>query len=385
MADFRFSASKPLSRGKGQSVIAKAAYNAREKLTDERTGEVKDFSRLSGLRFSGIFPGSKDAGEWAQNREQLWNKAEQAEKRKDARLGQEIQLSLPHEMTDQQREWLVKDFVREQFMRKGITADVVIHEPPKGGDGRNHHAHILLTMREIGPDGFGKKLPDRDERQIERWREQWANLQNHHLERHGHEARVDHRSLEAQGIERAPTTHRGPHVDAIERRGVEADNTRENAERVAELAQLRAAFTNITHDIAAEHRAHFERMLTDDNYRREYEQQQRETARQQEEENARTANHNVNNPGDWTERGGMAQQQASALEYAKKVQEQANESDRAGMTAEPVNTNEMSDAAQAKEEKRDRDRQARDGREKSDKDQVFQHIQSVTGRDYRQR
>lgn len=251
MADYRLSAKLPLSRGKGQSAIAKAAYNSRSKLTDERTGEVKDFSRLKGLIFSGIFPGSRNAPEWVQDRGQLWNKANQAEKRKDARLAQEIEISLPHEMSDQQREWLVKDFVREAFTRKGITADVAIHEPSKRGDDRNYHAHILLTVREIGPDGFGKKLPERDAEQIERWREQWAHLQNRHLERHGYDARVDHRSLEAQGIDREPTRHRGPHVDAIERRGIVADKNREETARRSELAELKAELSNINRDIAA--------------------------------------------------------------------------------------------------------------------------------------
>src|ERR1700730_7065607 len=104
---------KSVSRGKGQSAVAKAAYNAREKLIEERTGEVKDYRNAGEeVLFSGIFA-PKDAPEWAQDRAQLWNAAELAEeKRKDAQLAIEIEVALPHELTDEQREWLVKDFVR---------------------------------------------------------------------------------------------------------------------------------------------------------------------------------------------------------------------------------------------------------------------------------
>ncbi len=252
MADFRLSVSKPLSRGKGQSAIAKAAYNARARLVDERTGQTKDYRRAGGLVWAGIFPGAKDAGSWAQDRGQLWNRAEQAEKRKDSRLAQEVQISLPHEMTGQQRQWLVTDFVREQFTRKGITADVAIHAPSPDGDQRNHHAHILIALRDIGPDGFGKKLPDCDEKQIRQWREAWAKLQNRHLERHGIAARVDHRSFAAQGIERKPTEHRGPQVCAIARREIEADITNQKTEPADELADLRAQLAVVEMRIAAE-------------------------------------------------------------------------------------------------------------------------------------
>ena len=245
-----------VSRGKGQSAIAKAAYNSRSKLEDQRTGEMKDHSRRSGLVFSGIFA-PKDAPAWASDRQQLWNAVERREDESNraatAQLAREIEIALPHELTDQQREWLVKDFVREQITRKGMLADVNIHQPAGEGDNRNHHAHILITMREIGPEGFGPKVRAWNKaEQVEQWREQWERMANKQLERHGHDARIDRRTLEAQGIEREPTTHRGPHVDAIERRGVEADNTRQNEARADELAGLRAALSNITRDIAAE-------------------------------------------------------------------------------------------------------------------------------------
>ena len=147
-----------VSRGKGQSAVAKAAYNSRSKLEDERTGQTKDYRKLDGLMFSGVFA-PKDAPAWASDRQQLWNAVERREDESNraasARLAREIRIALPHELTDQQREWLVKDFVREQLTRKGMIADVNIHAPGGKGDDRNHHAHILVTLRNVGPEGFG--------------------------------------------------------------------------------------------------------------------------------------------------------------------------------------------------------------------------------------
>ena len=117
MAIYHFSA-KVVSRKAGQSVIAKAAYNARAVLREERTGEAKDYRRGKGLLFSGIYT-PVQAPEWAHDRAQLWNKADQSEKRKDATLAREYELALPHELTDEQRRYLVQDFVRESFTRKG--------------------------------------------------------------------------------------------------------------------------------------------------------------------------------------------------------------------------------------------------------------------------
>jgi ATP-dependent exoDNAse (exonuclease V) alpha subunit len=223
MALFHFSA-KAVSRGKGQSAIAKAAYNARDKIRDEQTGQIKDYARAPGAIFSAIFA-PKDAPAWTQDRAALWNAVERAEGRKDAQLAREITLGLPHELTDDQRRQLLTDFVREQFQRKGMIADVNIHAPGCEGDGRNHHVHILLTMRRIGPNGFGPKVREWNSReQLENWREAWERIQNRYLARYGYEARVDRRTLEAQGIDREPTTHLGPRARAIERhKGIETE------------------------------------------------------------------------------------------------------------------------------------------------------------------
>jgi hypothetical protein len=141
-----------------------------------------------------------------------------------------------------------------------MIADVAIHAPGKNSDPRNFHAHILLTMREIGPDGFGKKVREWNSReQLEHWREQWEKIQNRYLERHGHAARVDRRTLEAQGIDREPTTHRGPHVDAMQRKGIDTERgaaARETFYRNLELARLKRELADVQRQIAAAEHTH---------------------------------------------------------------------------------------------------------------------------------
>lgn len=226
MAIYHCSA-KIVSRGKGQSVLAKAAYNARAPLHDERLGQTHDYTKQGGLVFEGIFAPA-NAPEWMKDRQQLWQGVEAKESRRDAQLAREIEVSLPHELTNQQREWLVKDYVREAFVRKGMVADVCIHAPGGKGDERNHHAHILLTMRELGPDGFGPKVREwNSDAQLKQWRQQWEHLANRHLERHGHQERIDARSLKEQGLDREPTIHLGPRIAATEAKG----RTSERGER----------------------------------------------------------------------------------------------------------------------------------------------------------
>ncbi len=224
MAIFHLTA-KVISRGKGQSAIAAAAYRSGERLHDEQANEQKFYqARAERIEFTAIMA-PKDAPEWAHDRNQLWNHVERAEKRKDAQLSREIEISLPHELTPQQREWLVKDFAREAFVRKGYAVDIAIHAPDKKSDDRNHHAHIMVTMRMLDGDGFAaKKDPSMNRReQLGEWREQWAHLANRHLERHGHEARIDHRSLKEQGVEREAGIHLGYAVNEMAQRGAQSD------------------------------------------------------------------------------------------------------------------------------------------------------------------
>lgn len=223
MAIYHFHAGM-ISRAKGQSAVATAAYNARDHLTNERTGEVKDFTRKDGLLFSGIYA-PKDAPAWAQDRGQLWNHAEAAERRNDTQIARKYEVALPHELTDEQRRYLVQDFVRENFTRKGYAADVSIHAPDKDGDARNFHAHILVTDRRLTAEGFAEHKAERQQTfgqrkaELEQLRESWERIGNRHLERHGFEPTLDRRPLEAQGIDREPQIHIGVHAQAMERRG----------------------------------------------------------------------------------------------------------------------------------------------------------------------
>ena len=282
MAQYRLSVHKPISRGKGQSAIAKAAYNARDCIRDERTGQQKDFSRKKDkVLFSGIFVDPKrNAPAWVQDRPALWNAASAAEKRKDAREAQEIILNLPHELTAEQRRFMLTDFVREHITRgTGRIADVNMHAPSKSGDDRNIHAHILMTVREIGPDGFGKQRLEVSEEQIRHWKEKWAERGAKELRKAGFELeaerwRVGHLTLErqrqaalergdlahAETLDREPTKHLGPHVASMERKGIETErgnayrDTVERNEARAENRRLKLELAEIQNAIAQHER-----------------------------------------------------------------------------------------------------------------------------------
>ncbi len=131
-------------------------YSSEEKIMDERYGAAHDYTRKTGVAASFILA-PENAPDWMSNRAELWNAVEAVERRKDAQLCREVLLSLPHELTDDQREALVRQFVRDQFVSKGMIADVNIHSHSPSGDERNDHAHILLTTRTLTASSFGPK------------------------------------------------------------------------------------------------------------------------------------------------------------------------------------------------------------------------------------
>jgi hypothetical protein len=255
---------KPIARSAGRSAVAAAAYRSGSELVDERTGLVHDYTRKGGVVSAELV--MPDGG--TADRSQLWNAAELAEKRKDSRVAREWIVALPAELNAEQRKELAHAFAGELASRYGVAVDVAIHRPDQEGDQRNHHAHLLTTTRKVsrGANGIelGAKtaleLGDKDRKKagiegrsahdIEQLRERWAGLANHALERAGVAERIDHRSLEAQGIDRAPTTHLGPVASEMERRGRASDRgdvnrgiKAENAERArlgAELVDLQA-------------------------------------------------------------------------------------------------------------------------------------------------
>ena len=251
MAIYRFEA-KVIARSHGRSATASAAYRAGESIDDERTGFVFDYTRKRGVLYSKIFtPPNTPA--WMEDRAQLWNAVEKAEKRRDAQLARDLLLSLPHELTPEQRRDLVREFVLTEFVAKGMIADVAIHAPDREADERNHHAHVLLTMRELAASGFGKKVREWNAtEQLEAWRAHWADTVNRHLEKYGHEARVDHRSLADQGIDREPEPKQGSVATEMERDGRDShagDDRRAAQARNADRAALEAGLRSVAAEI----------------------------------------------------------------------------------------------------------------------------------------
>lgn len=218
MATYRFSA-EIIGRGQGHSATAAAAYRAGERIVDDRTGEVHDYRRRSGVLHAEILA-PEHAPAWARDRAPLWNAVEKAERRGDAQVSRQIVVSLPHELNEAQRRELVRDFVQREFVSRGMVAYLAIHAPDRNSDARNHHAHILLTMRRIEGEGFGNKERGWNSEDLLRgWRHQWAQHQNRALERAGCTERVDHRSYADQGIDRQATQHLGKDAHRREQRG----------------------------------------------------------------------------------------------------------------------------------------------------------------------
>ena len=209
MAIYHFSA-KVISRANGSSAVAAAAYRSASRLEDERLGRGHDFSNKSGVVHSEIMAPEGSPERW-QDRETLWNEVELGEKRKDAQLAREIEFSIPREMNQAQGVELARDFVQTEFVDRGMVADLNVHWDV-GPDGlAKPHAHVMLSMREAGPEGFGKKVRDWNSTELlSDWRERWAGHVNERLAELGIDAQVDHRTLEAQGIDLEPQHKIGP-------------------------------------------------------------------------------------------------------------------------------------------------------------------------------
>jgi hypothetical protein len=206
MAIYHFDASV-ISRSKGRSATAASAYRTAEVIKDHRTGEVHDYTRKGGVLHTEIIA-PDHAPAWVHDRSALWNAVEDAERRKDAQVAREVRVALPSELTTEQNADLVRAFVQEQFVAQGMIADVAIHAPGREGDQRNHHAHIMLTTREIGPEGFGAKNRDWNAKELlVDWRGSWAEHVNDTLERCDIHERVDHRTLVAQRADALSLAH----------------------------------------------------------------------------------------------------------------------------------------------------------------------------------
>lgn len=210
MASYHFSA-QIISRAKGRSAIAAAAYRSAALLRDEATGAVFDYRRRRGVVHAEILL-PEGAAPWLADREKLWNHVHQSERRQDAQLARECNLALPHELSAAERLDLAREFVKAHFTSRGMVADLAIHEPTDN-DARNHHAHVMLTLRKGTSSGLYrvKTREWNSDNLLKDWREAWATWQNAYLQRGAHRDRVDHRSLAAQ---RADAQQRGDRVNA---------------------------------------------------------------------------------------------------------------------------------------------------------------------------
>ena len=244
MAIYHLSA-KPISRATGRSATGAAAYRSGERITDERTGLTFDYGKKSGVDHTEIIcPANAPAWLTDLSRGQLWNLVEATEKRKDAQVCREVEVALPVELSFEQQRELVRGFVKEQFAQRGMVADLAMHHTT----GHAPHCHILLTMRDIDRQGFGQKNRTWNDKQLlETWREQWAEHTNRALERAGHTVRVDHRSLEAQGIDRIPQPKLGAKVVEMERRGIRT----ERGSEVLAVEEKNAAIAALKSDLEA--------------------------------------------------------------------------------------------------------------------------------------
>ena len=211
---------KVIGRKSGSSAVASAAYRSASRLRDERLDRGHDFSGKRGVVHSEVMLPEKAPAAWS-DRERLWNEVEAFEVRKDAQLAREVEFAIPREMSEAQGIQLARDFVRGEFVARGMIADLNVHWDMAEDGMRKPHAHVMLSMRAVDENGFAQKVRDWNRTEmVERWRERWAALANERLAELDIDARIDHRSLEAQGIALEPQTQIGASARRIEDRGI---------------------------------------------------------------------------------------------------------------------------------------------------------------------
>ena len=235
---------KIVSRGKGKSAVAAAAYRSGEKLTNEWDGLTHDYTKKGGVVHSEILLPAHAPPAFS-DRSTLWNSVELSEKSNNAQLAREVEIALPVELSREEQTRLVREYCSSQFVSKGMIADFNLHDTGGG----NPHAHILLTMRPLDENGAwlpkskkeyvldenGEKirlpsgryktrkvdLVDWNNREnAEVWRRAWADLANEYLEKNNRPERIDHRSYERQGIDQIPTVHVGVSATQMEKKGI---------------------------------------------------------------------------------------------------------------------------------------------------------------------
>lgn len=247
MAIYRLEA-KIISRGKGQSVVAAAAYRANEPLYSERDRETKFPKTTSQVLMTEIIAPEGAPQEIVGSRADLWNAVSLHEKRSDSMLARELLLSLPRELNFAEQVALVCGFVKE-LTDLGMVADIAFHTGTARDGMENDHAHVLTTIRGLSAEGWdhyksgGKDQPWEKKAMLRQWRESWERHVNDALEKAGSDERVDHRSLKDRGIDRSPEPKLGPKVVQLEKQGYEtgAGNSWRQVLHEREIFELRQA------------------------------------------------------------------------------------------------------------------------------------------------
>lgn len=213
-----------VKRSAGKSAVAAAAYRSGEKLTDEQTGIIHDYSRKSGVDHSVILSPVK--ADWITDRAKLWNKIEEVEKRGDSQLAREITVSIPRELSRDNQIQLVCEYVQKNYIDLGMIADVNFHSL----NGDNAHAHIMVSMRDLtinerGDVSFaGKNRAWNHKNLLIKNREDWAKIANEYLIEAGYpDIQIDHRSNADRGIETIPQIHLGIEAAAMRKKGIKSE------------------------------------------------------------------------------------------------------------------------------------------------------------------
>ncbi|KDW73461.1 mobA/MobL family protein [Escherichia coli 1-392-07_S1_C2] len=186
---------KIVKRSEGMTSVAKAAYHARTRITDDRIGETYDFSHRTDLHGHIILAPVSAPSHIVESSSALWNEVERVERQNNGQTARYFDVAIPVELSHDDKKKLVAEYCQKNFVDKGMIADVAFHDL----DSKNPHAHVMLTLKTIGPDGFGKKDRSWNDKKIMRqWRESWTTMSNSYLEAAGSEERIDHRSLRTQ-------------------------------------------------------------------------------------------------------------------------------------------------------------------------------------------
>lgn len=249
---------KTYSRAEDHSAVAAAAYRAGLRLHDERTGLTHDYRQRTGVASVSLHA-PDDAPTWSSDLEAVWNRVEAAEKRSNSRVARELEVALPAELTDAERQSIAQELAHHLVERYQVAVLAAVHRPDDGGDPRNHHVHLLFSTRVLGPEGFGEKLRVLDDRtagpkEVRALRQMVADCINRHLEAAQRPERVHAGTLEAQAcaaaergdlkavavLTRSPTKHLGKAAAAAKRGGRHSSRATRNAAVVRDNAELHA-------------------------------------------------------------------------------------------------------------------------------------------------